>query len=212
MATRADIRASVADMLARSDLASQIDSEIARAVEHYNRQGGHVFTEEHGGTITTAANVAWYDQVDFPVYGPVGVAALHRIDHARASQGWPLDQVSIAAFEDQRGSTSVTGTPSHFTRYGGRIGFWPTPAGAETITLAARFQANVPDSDDDTSIWFMQAREAIESRVAAAVALKYLADPERAQMFTVAREAADRALAIETAAQTTTGRIRPTRF
>ena len=118
MTTRAEIVATVADMLARSDLDTQIGREVERAVEHYNRVGGFALQEARDGTFSTSDGEQWYSSVDFSAgggsiaLGAVDAKNILTIDYARVAQNtnsWPLAVLSYRDFETMSEPTTPEG-------------------------------------------------------------------------------------------------------
>lgn len=229
MATLADVRSNVADMLrGRTDLNDQIDAEIANAIRHYNRRTNWI-TERRGGTITTVAGQHWYSTIDLTTgHGvedspsgttPTASASLTdlvKLIYAKVENGnldWPLDLVSYRTWETLDEGVSTSATPRYIAHFAGKIGLWPAPANAgDTIYLSGFFKPTVPTSGNDESVWFAQYRELIENAAAGRAAAKWLHDMELAQTYRGLAAEQEALLWAEGTSRQTTGRLTPTMF
>lgn len=197
MATLAEIADTVADMMSRSDLTTQIKREIPNAVRRLNREMSHV-TEVRNLTFETVPGEAFYGTLsivggegyDPAAWSPgvIDVRDVQKIVHMRKSPGIteldePMMFVPYRRFEAYREGTTSGGDPFWYTRYGARIGVYPTPSVVLTIQISAHVKPTVPSGDASTSIWFDEAPEMVEAMTAARVYRKYVQDEERAQKF-----------------------------
>lgn len=227
MATLADLDTAVQGMTRRSDLSTEIRTEIGNAVRHYNRRASWVI-ERRGGEIALVAGTNWYSQIDNTagagVEGsPTGTAPtatddlldLIRIIYAKLEEGaidWPIGVVSYREFETLLEGNTVQGTPRYITHFGGQVGVWPTPNGAHTLYLSGFYKPSVPTAGADESVWFAQYRELIENSAARRIAEKWIQDLEMAAVFRAAEHEQELLLMAEGAARSTTGHTVATAF
>jgi len=219
MATLSDVATTIADMLARSDLTTQIKGEIARSVQQLNREVSHL-TELRALSLTTAGAQVWYDEVDASAaegYSAAQSATMSteqitEIVYMRKNPGpsgvdEPMMFLPYRRFETLQEGSVTSGDPQYYTVYAGLIGLWPSPNAGIELEISAHVRPVVPTDDADTSVYFDEAGELIEAMTAARVALKYLHDPELAQMHGTVADAARKAMALETAHKVGSGRI-----
>jgi len=224
MTTLATIQANVADMLrGRTDLNSQILTEIGLAVAQYSRRATWI-TELRNGTIATVSGTTYYSTIDNSSsisYGtgltgtaPTStdsVSNMLELTFAKLTQGstdWPLTRLPYKEFEAMLVNSSVSGTPDYITLYAGQIGLWPTPNAVFTLTLSGKFKPIVPSAATHESIFFDQHRELIELSVAKRMAQKWTHDPELVQLFSPLVMEQEQLLMAEGVSRRTTGRLR----
>ncbi len=216
MANLGEVVARVADMLARNDLNNQIRAEILRAIERFETQPW-AFTEVLNATLTTVVGQAWYptvaasaglSQATFP--GDIAASRIVRVDWIGnpADDDW-LIELDFATFQRWQETDGTLGDPYHWTRYAGRIGLYPTPDAVYSLSVSGLMRPPALTNDTETSIWFDRAGELIETRAAATVAAKFLADPERARMFAEIATGAEMALIAESGRERGTGKLKP---
>lgn len=216
MTTQADIVARVADMLSRTDLNTQITQEMQLAIRRYNRRVTWL-SEVRDATFQTVIGQQYYPTIDLTTgAGPqnvtsrttVSVQDVMKIDYMRDADYEALKQLSKQDYEALFDTSGSSGTPDYFTLYAGQIGLWPVPSGVETITLSVQVKPVVPSSPTDTSVWFTQAQDLIESATAAAVAAKFTRDVESATIFRANENDAWLDLVRESNMKMATGRLR----
>lgn len=219
MATLADLASTVGDMLARTDLATQIKREIGHAVERYNRKTSHL-TETRDVELTTAIGVNWYGTVSLSnavseageTTASLPVSRITGVQYARRASGGSfrerLRQLHYSDFENLLEGPDAGGDPLSFTLHAAQIGLWPSPSEVQVISFSAHVKPNVPSADSDTSAWFDAAREMIECSAAAAVLAKYLQDEQRATIYASMEAARWNEFHEETVKKAATGRLR----
>lgn len=221
MATLNDVATRIADQIARSDLTTQIKAEIGYAIEQLNREVSHV-TELRALELTTAANTLWYSTVDASGasgYGgaqgaTMSVRRIVEIVYMRQSPGAsgvdePMTFLPYRRFEVYQEGSVSSGDPEYYTLYAGQIGVWPRPSGVSTLEISAHVKPTVPSADADQSVWIDEYRELVEAMTTARVALKYLQDTELAGVHASIADPVRKALALESAHKSGTGRITP---
>jgi hypothetical protein len=215
MTTFLDVRARIADQLARTDLNTQIDREIQLAIIRYNKRVSWLH-EVRAATLASVASQPWYTTINVSTgSGPQAVSGrtavtvqdIQKIEYMRDPQYDDLRQVHYSEFEHFFDTTGASGRPTYFTIYAGQIGIWPVPDAVTTYTLSVVVKPVVPSSAADESVWFDQAQELIENAASAAVCRKFIQDGERAQAFQVYETAAWDDLVREGNQKMATGRL-----
>lgn len=196
MATVADVRAVVADMLARSDLNDQIDREVINACKELERES--IFISQVAEfKLTTVANQEWYTSLDLsaaiPAEGTNSSAALpvERVLKVNYLKGTPTGQtteveISRLHFSDfQRLSegASSAGWPTYYTIFGHRLGLWPVPGEVFTIEGDGVIKPVAPTDSSSESAFIDQAEDLVVSLAAERVARRYLQDAEMASAY-----------------------------
>lgn len=220
MATLSDIAANVANQLSRSDLTTEIKTEIGSSIRRLNREVSHI-TEMRALELTTSAGVYWYGTVDASSgvgYGAaqsatMAVSNIVSVVYMRLSPGAtgvnePLTFKDYRYFEALREGSVSSGEPTFWTLYAGQIGLFPTPGEAYTIEISANVKPVVPTADAHTSVWFDEYPEIVESMAASRVYRKYLQDEERATAFDRIAISDMAALALEASKKVGSGRLR----
>jgi hypothetical protein len=224
MATLADVRANVADMLrGRTDLNSQIDIEIGNAIRHYSRRATWI-TDRRNGTIATVAGTEWYSTIDLSSSAGISDTSVGTLpsatadlvdmismDYAKIEQGttdWPLAVTSYRTFESLRENSNVRGTPRYISRYSGRIGLWPAPNAVYTVSISGNFKPIVPSSGTDESAFFDQHRELIDVATTVRMAQKWTHDAELVSLYAPLVVEQERLLTVEGNTRRGTGKAR----
>ena len=203
------------------DLETEIKDQIAETIRYYNRQAYHL-TEFRGAELTTVLGTTWYSTVDLTngdgdqdntARTAVDVNQIMALNYMRENPGAsglnePMDRISYRDFERLFEGSTPNGTPTYYTVYGGQIGIWPTPDDAYTLYFSAHIKPVVPTGDTDTSVWFDEANEMIESGALKRVCLKYLRDTERAAEFAAIEDVAKRGLESEYLKKSSSGKLR----
>jgi len=227
MSTLADVTANVTNMLRRTGdtgLATPIQQEVQNAVRHYSRRPSFVI-ERRQMTIATVASQVWYSLLDNSSSAGFGDSAtgtapsatdstlnLLKPIFAKVEQGaidWPIEYVPYQPdFAALEAGAAITGIPSFWTFYAGRIGLYPTPAAVYTVYISGFFKPTVPTDGTHESAWFDQQIELIEVAAAKRVAMKWLHDTEMGMVFAQLEAEQESLLFAESAYRGTSGRVR----
>lgn len=216
--TLAEIVARIADMLARTDLGTQIRQEVGLACQRYERELWYI-NEVRGAELQCAPGQVWYSTVNltnangYTSAASVSAQRILTIDYMRRVQSPSgLDEdmrpIDYATFERLQEGSNTEGQPTYYTRYAGQIGIWPTPGAADVMYFSGKFKPTVPSADSDTSAWFTEAQELIEASAAANVAGAFLRDFELEARFRQREALQIAALRSEGVRKGTTGRLR----
>jgi hypothetical protein len=227
MVALSDVALSVAVQLGRANssgtsilaLETEIKSQIAETIRHYNRRPWHLF-ETRDLVLTTVAGTRWYSSVDPSASegeedntgrASIPVSDILSIDYIRETSSAIEDylhEMRYADFERMFAGSTPGGWPISYARYAGRLGIYPEPDAVYTIQMSASVKPQIPTADADESVWFDKANELIEAGTCARVCLKYLRDRERAAEYAQVEEGAAAALHSEHIRKTSTGRLR----
>lgn len=155
MTTYADLKSRISDELDRSDINSQIASEVLRSIKHY-QQDRFWFNE----TLYTFPTVASQSNYDVP-------ADLLVIDHLEVTVGtnrYEVDQISWTDYVDKWRFVTSTGQPIEWAYYADDIWLGPTPNDAYTLTLHYVKKLTALSADADENSWTNEAEDLIVCR------------------------------------------------
>jgi hypothetical protein len=210
MATLADMKARVADELARGDLTSQIASAIADAIAFYQDKR-FFFNESRDITFSTVVGQQWYGAADNP-----NIPGLYFIDYLTMTVGNVVSDVPRMQPEDLEILT-MTGTqqgePYAYTYYNEQIRLYPVPSQVWPMRLGAHIAVAAPAGDGEAgNPWMTVAEKLIRSRTKYELAINWLKDTDLAQTMTAAVTEAFDELKGRTNRQTGRGVIRAMQF
>ncbi len=184
MATQGDMKARIADELARGDLASPIASAIADAIAFYQDKR-FWFNESRDVTFLTVVGQQWYGAAD-----NASIPGLYAIDYVTISVGNVVSDVPRMEPEDIE-ILAMTGTqqgePYAYTYYNQQIRLYPVPANVWQVRIGAHVAVAAPASDSEVANpWMTSAEKLIRSRAKYELAINWLKDMELAQTMTAA--------------------------
>jgi len=150
IATYTDLKAKIAEYLARDDLTSAIPDFITLAEAKFNREL-FVRQMEVRATATVDVNSSEPEFIslpdDFQSMRRVRVTSVDRKPQLEFLSGVQLDEYRTK-------SGGVSGCPRYFTVFGTEIELAPTPDAAETIEMV--YRANIPAlSDSNADNWLL---------------------------------------------------------
>lgn len=178
MATLAQMRTRIADDLNRSDLSTQIDKAINRAIEHYESE--FFWFKETTGTFSTVANQESYSSSDAAF-----IALISKIDYARitiSSSYKPELMLRTYAYVQERNSSNLTGEPCDLAWYQNKIYLADIPNSVWTVTVSYQKKYAELSNDSDTNDFTTDAEDLIESRAKAWLYARVIKDIEQAQI------------------------------
>lgn len=208
MTTLAQMKARIADELARDDLSSQIAYAINDAISAFE-DDRFLFNERRTNTFSTVALQEFYDEADAAFIGTIT-----KIDYLACYVGnQPYQLLPMRPVDMEHFSTNgtSTGQPSWYGLYDRKIRFYPVPDAAYTIRVAATVDLAPPATDREANNpWMTTAERLIRSRAKMELALHVLRDLELAATMQQAVDEAFIQLKSRTAqlTQTGEGRIR----
>lgn len=210
MSTLAQMRSTIADKLNRTDLNSQITTEINRAIEHYYNSERFWFNETTG-TFSTVASQESYTSSDAAF-----IANIREIDYVKitlsSTNHQPLTLRTFQELQIQNQGRS-TGQPTDYAWYQSSFYLYLIPNNIWTITVFYTKTYSDLSADADTNDYTAYAEDLIEAHVMAAMYDDYLFDPAKADRMRIKRDTALQALRSRTsAADISTNQIQPTAF
>ncbi len=150
MSTLGDLKAQIADDLARSDLGSQIGAAITSAIRHFGVQR-FPFNETRTTTFDTVAGQSVYDAGDI---GELffAIDAMYVTDSGGTvfPMGPPEDPLDLQWL---LGTGAASGRPTRYGRYAASIMLYPEPDDVYTITPMGHIFIEPPTTDDEITDW-----------------------------------------------------------
>lgn len=206
MSTLSEMRARIADDLDRSDLSSQIDTAINRAIKHY-RYKNFWFTQSSGSFVTVASQKAYGTGDGLP-------SDILEIDYVEISindTDYRLSPRSYAYIEEVDPSI-YTGDPDDYAWYQNKMYLYPVPDASYTVTVSYSKSYDELATDAATNDFTTDAEELIEARARWWLYSRVIKDYDSSQ---VARaDEADALLSLQAITEklTTSKRLKPTNF
>lgn len=126
MTTWADLQSRVQDELDRSDLNSQVDRELRRAVTHYERQ--RWWFNEQQATASTSSSQAAYGL-------PADLLVLDDLEITVSNRRQRMVEIQWDRYLDDYRYNNVVGTPSDWAYYADQLWLGPVPNQVYTLNL-----------------------------------------------------------------------------
>lgn len=210
MATLADLKAEICDDLARTDLMKQVETQISRAIAHY--QGTRFwFNESRAETFSTVAG-----QQDYPYGDTAAITDFIHIDALFSTISTTVRQlrmVSPEEIETLGGVNVTTGEPTSYALFDRMIRLYPAPDKAYSMRLQGHIRLAEPATDTEaTNVWLNNAYDLIRCRAKKMIALHITRDADMVQAMDAGERSAVDALYVQTAMRIGSGFIRATTF
>lgn len=201
----------IADELARPDLASQIADKIADAIESY-QQARYFFSETRDLTFSTVAGQEFYGAA-----ANAAIPSLQAFDYIILYIGsipWPVRRRTDIELEVLNQNGLMRGQPWNWAYYNQQIRLGPVPDTAYTIRIAAQQRVTPPASDDETNNPWMIGTAGILIRCRAKYELfmHVIRNLEQAQAMVAAVSDAESSLKGQTNRLTGTGMMQAMEF
>lgn len=209
MTSLALLRSAVADDLERSDLNSQITTEINNAIREYSRRR-FWFNMTRTTTFSTVAAQEFYgasDSANIPYLTQIDLAVL-----TDGSNKYPLIPVDNTALEMMDTPTMADNRPTHFSYVVDQIRLWPTPDAAYSIRIDGMVSPVDLSADGDSNVFLTQAFDVIRHSARRRVQANTLKDQNGALMSAESERAALDSLNLHTTLLTRRGGIEATDF
>lgn len=210
MTTLAFLKEEIADDLERTDLDSQIASEITRAIRHYQNKRFY-FNETRDETFSTVAAQKLYSSAD-----DTAIPKFIEIDQIYVMDGdepVELERISPKQWELETADTGDTGIPTSFTYFNRSIGLSPIPDDAYTVRIVGHIMKDAPATDGEAdNVWMTEAFDLIRARVCVKIGQRKTRDGDLVNMARADEVEELSRLTGETAIRTGTGFITPTEF
>jgi hypothetical protein len=180
MSTFAQMRAVIADDLDRSDLTTQINRAINRAITHYEKE--RFWFNEKTGTFSTVANQSSYGSADSI---PTDMAEIDYMEVTVTSTDKPEIKggKTFSEIAYLIGGGGTGSYPEHYAFYQEKLYFYPIPDSVKTITVYYQQKYTELSADADTNDWTTYAEDLIESRACWWIYSRILKDMEQANMY-----------------------------
>jgi hypothetical protein len=169
MTAFADLITRVADDLNRSDVNSQIDRELRRAVMHYERQ--RWWFNEHQTTTTASSS-----QADYSL--PADLLVLDEIEITVSNRRLRLTEITWDRYLDEYRYNSVASEPSDWAYYADKFWLGPVPNQAYVLTVhyvRTLYPASFSDGTDNA--WTNYADDLITARALKTMGARTLQHP-----------------------------------
>jgi len=208
MSTLAQMRSRIADDLNRSDLSSQIDKAINRAIRHYYNSQRFWFNETTG-TFVTIANQESYGTVDSV---PSDILSMNYMRLTISSTNKPeIPKKTYQEIQMMNSGASI-GQPIYYAWYQNKIWFYPLPDQVYTVTVSYQKSYAVLSADSDTNDFTVEAEDLIESRASWWINKRVLKNDKDAALSKIEEQEALGALQKRTCDIVSTGQIAITEF
>lgn len=126
MTTWADLQTRVQDELDRTDLNSQIDRELRKAVKHYEKQ--RWWFNEQQATASTSSSQAAYGL-------PSDLLVLDDLEITISTRRFRMVEIQWGKYLDEYRYGGVVGQPSEWAYYADQLWLGPVPNGVYTLNL-----------------------------------------------------------------------------
>jgi hypothetical protein len=178
MSTFAQMRSTIADILDRTDLTTQINLAINRAIKFY--QDEPFWFKDTIATFPTVSGTKAYDTGGGI---PSDIASIDYLEIAVSSS----DERSLVertyAYIEQIDSNHWQSVPTDYAWYNDSIYLYPIPNAVYTMRVSYQKTYTDLSADSDTNDWTTLAESLIESRACWSIYSEILQNPERAVNF-----------------------------
>lgn len=198
----------IADEISRSDLTTQTQLCIKRAIQHYQRKRFY-FIEDYSCTFNTVANQEYYtssDSADIPNFSELDSLVITAL-----GSRWPLKPKSKAWFDDVSSATTITGIPDNYLYYARQFRLYPIPQSVYSIRVSGLRRLDDLSATSDTNVFMTEGETLIREAAKRILYTSYLHDDENATRCGVSEKIALSAIMDETIERTSTS-IAPTEF
>jgi hypothetical protein len=155
MTTFAEIKSRIASELHRTDLTTEIERAVKKAVQYYTSQ--RAYFNESSATFNTVANQTEYTT---PATGIVELDLVTMNVNGRIQEITPKPWQELAA-QDQ---TSWSGIPYYYGWRAESIRLYPKPNAIYTVTLYFVKEFDELSGDSDTNAWITDGEDLIVNR------------------------------------------------
>lgn len=208
MSTLAQMRSRIADDLNRTDLNTQIDVAINRAIEYYYK-GFRFWFNEKTATFNTVANQVNYGSADSI---PTDMMEIDFVKIAFASTDNEELIPRTYDYIQQANVGSYAGRPADYAYYKENFWLYPVPSQAWTVTVSYAKSYTDLSADADTNDFTEEAEDLIESRAEWWLYKRIIKDYDLAQASKAEELEALSTLISETERIVKSGFVRPTVF
>lgn len=207
MATFEDMRARIADDLNRTDLTTQIQKAINRAIEFYEKE--RFWFNENVWSFSTSSGT---EQVAFSGANTTDLKEIDKVTLTRsATDIYPLEQITYQRLRDiaTSGSSNTSGPPSDFALFKNTWFFYPLPDQNYVVHVYGQKAYATLSASSDTNDFTTEAEDLIEARARWWLYSNILKEPQNAAVAKAAEVEALNALREKTTKLISTGTIQP---
>lgn len=204
----AQIQATIADEIARTDLGAQIASAVQSAIRHYERMRFY-FNEVSGKTFNTVVGQEYYTATDL-----ADIPNIISVDSAMITVNgtqYCLKERSISWF-DENSSPICVGDTTDFGFYAQKLQVYPIPNAVRTITLAYHKKFDTKAGSTDSNPWTTEAEELIRTSAKRRLYAHIIRDAEMAGVMAGIEAELLAGIRAETAERSFAGGITPHGF
>lgn len=206
MSTLSQMRSRIADDFDRSDLSTQIDRAINRAIEHYESE--RFWFNEKISTFNTVASQENYSSSDTSI---TDIAEIDLVQITISGRKYTLTPRTYDYIKAMNGG-GTTGEPEDYCYYQENFYFSLIPNAVRTITVSYQQKYSTLSADADTNDFTTDAEDLIEYHAKADIYLNILHEEDRASQAIAARDMALTALRKKTEKLISTNRLTATNF
>lgn len=207
MATFEDMRARIADDINRTDINTQIQKAIQRAIEFYEKER-FWFNENIWSFSASSAT----DQVAFSAAVTADMFERDKVTLTRSSTDiYPLDEISYQELRDiaTSGSSNSTGAPTCYATFRNTWFFYPVPDQNYVIHVYGQKAYATLSASADTNDFTTDAEDLIEARARWWLYSRIIKDYPAANIAKSEELEALESLRSKTTSRISTGRIKP---
>lgn len=204
MSTYGDMKARIADELSRTDLSSQIASEIQSAIFYY-QDDRFYFDQRRDVTFNTVASQEFYSNSDitnFNLLIDLDAVTVTVNGNRFNVKPWPYPDLEMISV-----TTTTLGEPNYYAIYAQQMRLYPIPQQVYSVRLSGVFSLAAPILDADSNAWTNDAEELIRARAKKKINLNYIKDTEQATIDQTSETEAYNGLINRTAKYLSTGQI-----
>jgi len=206
MSTFLQMRTKIADYLDRSDLSSQINDAINRAIEYYEKE--RFWFNEKTGTFATVANTKNYSSAGGV---PTDIAEIDYVEVTQSGKEYEVEPRTYNYIKRPQGY-DVTGLPKYYAFYQENFYLDPIPNAIYTITISYQQKYTALSADGDSNDFTTDAEDLIEARALWWLYGRIIKDKELADSAKQDELNALSSLREKTRKLIATGYVRPTSF
>lgn len=202
-----DMRSRIADDLARSDLNTQIDKAINRAIYYYQKEP--FWFKETTSSFSTVINQEEYIGGTGGV--PSDIAQIDYLERIVGGSSITLTEITSTELEAKQSGTAI-GLPYEFAQYQNRFKLYPIPNQVMTMPIGYTKSYAALVADADTNDWLTYAEDLIENRARWWLNFRVIKDYEAAGYDKIGETDALLSLRQLNFNKTGQGRVIPTSF
>lgn len=209
MTTFASLRSAVAGDLVRSDLSTQIGTEINNAIRENSRRR-FWFNQSRTLTFNTVSAQEFYGSAD-----SASIPYICEVDSIILTDGanrYPLCQVDNDKMEFMDSPSTADNRPSHWAYVYPELRLWPTPNAAYAIRITGLVAPVDLSADTDNNVFTVNAFDLIRHSARRRVQANILRDTEGAMISAEAERAALNSLLMQSTLLMGRGQIEATQF